>query len=112
MDSVCDKIFARDRRIGFAMVVDAQGKIVESKMRGKRLMPQEVIEEYTGLWTVIIRGVSNQMEKHLGAHRFYSLGYEKLTVHGIVLGDKTAVITATKDLPLEIVLSLQEIAQV
>lgn len=94
------------------MVVDGEGKLVESKMRGKRLMPQEVIEEYTGMWTVIIRGISNQMEKHLGAHLFYSLGYEKLTVHGIVLGDKTVVITATKGLPLEIVLSLKKIAQV
>jgi hypothetical protein len=112
MTTVCERVLALDGRIGFAMLVDDKGRIIESRMRGKRLMPQEVIEEYTGMWTIIIRGVSNQMEKHLGAHQFYSLGYDKLTVHGIVLRDKTVVITATKDLPLEIVLSLRKVAQV
>jgi hypothetical protein len=80
MTTTCERILAVDSRIGFAMLVDDKGKIVESRMRGKRLMPQEVIEEYAGMWTIIIRGVSNQMEKRLGAHQFYSLGYEKLTV--------------------------------
>ena len=111
MDTVCDRILAQDRRIGYAMVVDAQGEVVESKMRGTRLMSKEEIETYTGIWTVIIRGISKQMEKNLGTHLFYSIGYEKLTVHGIPLGDKTAVITARKDLPLEIVLSLKKIIE-
>jgi hypothetical protein len=109
--SICDRVLAQDRRIGYAMIVDSSGKLVESRMRGRRLMPQEVIDEYTGLWTVIIRGVTNQMEKHLGAHRFYSLGYEKLTVYGIVLNGKTLVITARNDLPLETALSLKKMAE-
>jgi hypothetical protein len=111
MTTICDRVLAQDRRIGYVMVVDSLGKLVESKMRGRRLMPQEVIEQYTGLWTVLIRGITNQMEKHLGAHLFYSLGYEKLTVHGIPSGDKTIVITARTDLPLEIVLGLKKIAE-
>ena len=93
------------------MIVDSSGMLIEYRMRGRRLMPQEVIEESTGIWTAIIRGVTNQMEKHLGAHQFYSLGYEKLTVHGIVLGDKTLVITARNDLPLETVLDLRKITE-
>ena len=111
MTTICDRVLAQDRRIGYVMVIDSSGKLVESKMRGKRLMPQEVIEEYTGIWTVIIRGVTTQMEKYFGDHRFYSLGYEKLTVHGIVLGNKTLVITARNDLPLETVLDLKKIAE-
>jgi hypothetical protein len=57
-------VLAQDRRIGYAMEVDGSGKLIESRMQGRRLMPQEVIEEYTGMWTAIIREVSNQMEKH------------------------------------------------
>jgi hypothetical protein len=109
--TICDRILAVDRRIGFAMVVDGNGKIVESKMRGKRLMPDQDIVTYTGIWTMVIQGIAKQMEKFLGSHTFYSLGYDKLTVHGIPAGDKTLVITARKDLPLEIALSLRKIAE-
>lgn len=112
MDTVCDKILARDRRIGFAMVVDAQGEIVESKMRGPLLMPKEDIAAFAGISTTIIRGVGTQMEKYFGRFDVNSLGYEKVNVHGVRAGDRTIVITATKDLPLEIVLSLKKIAQV
>ena len=111
LTTICDRILAQDMRIGYVMVVDFQGKVVESQMRGRRLMPQEVIEEYTGIWTIVIRGITHQMEKHLGAHRFYSLSYEKLTVYGIVLGDRTIVITARNELPLESVLKLRKVAE-
>jgi hypothetical protein len=111
MMTICDRILAVDRRIGFAMVVNEKGEIVESKMRGTRLMSEEDIDEYTGIWTVIIRGITKQLEKHLGTHLFYSLGYEKLTVHGLQAGNRTIVITARKDMPLEIVLSLKKTAE-
>ena len=75
-------------------------------------MPEEDIEEYTGIWTVIIQGITKQMEKYLGSHLFYSLGYEKLTVHGLRAGNNTIVITARKDLPLEIVLNLKKTAEI
>jgi len=51
------------------------------------------------------------MEKFLGSNQFYSLGYEKLTVHGVTVGDKTIVITSRKDLPLETALGLRRIAE-
>jgi hypothetical protein len=111
MTTICDRILAVDRRIGFAMVVDDKGEIVESIMRGTRLMPDQDIVTYTGIWTNVIRGIAKQMEKFLGSHKFYSLGYDKLTVHGLPAGNKTIVITARKDLPLEIVLSLTRIAE-
>jgi hypothetical protein len=111
MTGICDRILAVDRRIGFVMVVNENGEVVESMIRGRQLMPDEHIATYTGLWTSIIRGIIKQMEKFLGSHQFYSLGYDKLTVHGIPLGDNTIVITARKDLPLEIVLSLRRIAE-
>lgn len=93
------------------MVVNEKGEIVESKMRGTRLMSEEDIDEYTGIWTVIIRGITKQLEKYLGTHLFYSLGYERLTVHGVQAGNRTIVITARKDMPLEIVLSLKKTAE-
>jgi|SRR5208283_3261583 len=111
MMTICDRILAVDRRIGFAMVVNEKGEIVESKMRGTRLMSEEDIDEYTGIWTVIIRGITKQLEKYLGTHLFYSLGYERLTVHGVQAGNRTIVITARKDMPLEIVLSLKKTAE-
>ncbi len=109
--TICDRILAADKRIGFAMVVSDKGEIVESKMRGTRLMSEEDIDEYTGIWTVIIRGITKQLEKYLGTHLFYSLGYEKLTVHGLQVGNRTIVITARKEMPLEIVLSLKKTAE-
>jgi hypothetical protein len=111
MTRICDRILAVDRRIGFAMVVNDKGDIVESIMRGTRLMPDQDIVTYTGIWTIVIQGIAKQMEKFLGSHQFYSLGYDKLTVHGLPVGNKTIVITARKDLPLEIVLSLRRIAE-
>jgi hypothetical protein len=111
MTTICDRILAVDRRIGFVMVVDDKGEIVESIMRGTRLMPDQDIVTYTGIWTNVIQGVAKQMEKFLGSHQYYSLGYDKLTVHGLPAGNKTIVITARKDLPLEIVLSLRRIAE-
>lgn len=111
MKRICDRILAVDRRIGFAMVVNDKGEIVESKMRGTRLMPDQDIATYTGMWTIVIQGIAKRMEKFLGSHQFYSLGYDKLTVHGLPIGNKTLVITARTDLPLEIVLSLRKIAE-
>jgi hypothetical protein len=111
MASICDRILAVDSRIGFAMVVNDNGEIVESKMSGKRLMPEQDIATYTGLWTIVIQGIAKSMEKFLGSHQFYSLGYDKLIVHGLPAGNKTLVITARKDLPLETVLSLRKIAE-
>jgi hypothetical protein len=111
MTTICDRILAVDRRIGFAMVVDDKGDIVESIMRGTRLMPDQEITTYTGIWTNVIQGIAKQMEKFLGSHQYYSLGYDKLTVHGLPARNKTIVITTRKDLPLEIVLSLRRIAE-
>jgi hypothetical protein len=111
MTTICDRILAVDSRIGFVMVVDDRGEIVESTMRGTRLMPEREIATYTGLWTIVIQGIAKSMEKYLGSHQFYSLGYDKLTVHGLPAGNNTIVITARKDLPLEIVLSLRKIAE-
>jgi hypothetical protein len=111
MTRICDRILAVDRRIGFAMVVNDKGEIVESIMRGTRLMADQDIVTCTGIWTIIIQGIAKQMEKFLGSHQFYSLGYDKLTVHGLPVGNNTIVITARKDLPLEIVLSLRRIAE-
>ncbi len=110
MTGICDRILAVDKRIGFAMVVNDKGEIVESMMRGTRLMTDQDIATYTGIWTIVIQGICKQMEKFLGPHQFYSLGYDKLTVHGLPVGNKTIVITARKDLSLEIVLSLRGIA--
>ena len=93
------------------MVVDAQGRIVETKMRGRLLMPKEDIAAFGGTWTTIIGGVGKQMEKYFGRFDVNSLGYEKVNVHGLIVGDRTVVITATKDLPLEIVLSLKKLAE-
>jgi hypothetical protein len=93
------------------MVVDEMGSIIETKMRGKRLMPDKDIETYTGLWTVFIRGICRQMEKFLGTHQFYSLAFDKLIVYGLASTKNTIVITARNDLPLETVLKLKETAR-
>ena len=111
MATMCDRILAADRRIGFAMVVSDEGEVTESVMRGTRLMTDQDIATFTGIWTIVIRGICKQMEKFLGSHQFYSLGYEKLTVHGVPIGDKTIVITARKDMPVEAVLSLRKIVE-
>ena len=111
MTTICEKILAADKRIGFAMVVDDRGEIVESILRGTRLMLDADIASYTGIWTTVIQSICRQMERFLGSHQFYSLGYDKLTVHGLPIGNKTIVITARKDLPLETVLRLTRIAE-
>jgi hypothetical protein len=109
MKTVCDRILAKDWRIGFAMVVDDEGKIVESKMRGKLLMPREDIAAFAAVWTSIIEGVSEQMERYFGKSDVVTLGYEKVNVHGFMADGRTVVITARKDLPIEIVNSLKKI---
>jgi hypothetical protein len=111
MMTVCDRILAVDRRIGFAMVVDDKGEIVESKMRGTLLMPKEDIVAFAGIWTGVLGGVSQRMQKYFGTHFGLSIYYDKVYVHGLPVGDRTIVITATKDMPLEIVLSLKKIAE-
>lgn len=93
------------------MVVDDKGEIVESKASGTLLMPKEDIEASAGMWATVMRGVSERMEKHLGNPSGLSIYYDKVTAHGMPIGDKTIVITARKDMPLETVLSLKEIAE-
>lgn len=111
MVTICDRILAVDRRIGFAMIVNDKGEIVESTMRGTLLMPKEDIAAFAGVWTGVVGGVSQQMQKYFGNHFGLSLYYDKVNVHGLPVGDRTIVITATKDLPFEIVLSLKKIAE-
>lgn len=111
MMTICDRILAVDKRIGFAMLVGDKGQIVESKMRGTLLMPKEDIAAFAGIWTSVMGGVSQQMQKYFGNHFGLSMYYDKVNVHGLPVGNKTIVITARKDLPLEIVLSLKKIAE-
>ena len=111
MDTVCDRIFARDKRVGFAMIADDKGQIVESKMRGTLLMPREDVEALAGIWANIMGGIAQQLEKYFGKSESMSLRYEKVNVHGFIARDKTVVITARKDLPPEVVLDLKKIAE-
>jgi hypothetical protein len=111
MMTTCDRILAVDKRIGFAMLVDDKGQIVESQMRGTLLMPKKDVAAFAGIWTSVMGGVSQQMQKYFGNHHGLSIYYDKLNVHGLPVGNKTIVITATKDMPLEIVLSLKKIAE-
>jgi hypothetical protein len=46
-----------------------------------------------------------------GSSSVYLPGYEKLTGHGIMLGDKTLVITPRIDLPPETVLHLKKMTE-
>jgi hypothetical protein len=109
MDTVCDRIFARDWRIGFAMVMDSEGKILESKMRGKLLMPRSDIAAFAAAWTSVIEGILEQMQRYFGKGDVLTVSYEKVNVHGFKANDKTVVITARRDLPIEIVNSLKNI---
>jgi hypothetical protein len=111
MTTICERILAVDKRIGFAMLVDDKGEIVESKMRGTLLMPKEEIAAFAGIWTGVMGGVAKQMQKYLGNHFGLSIYYDKVNIHGLAVGDRSLVITARKDLPFEIVLSLKKIAE-
>jgi hypothetical protein len=105
----CETVLAQDKRIGSAMLVGPQGDIIEWKTQGPLLMPKEEIASLAGIWTVIVEGVAKQTEKYFGKSEVNSLTYEKLVIHGLPFGDKTLVITARKDLPLETVLNLKKI---
>jgi len=111
MDTVCDRILAQDGRIGFAMVVDEKGQIVESKMRGTPLMPKEDIAAFAGVWTSVMGGVARQMQKYLGTNFGLSIYYSKLNIHGFPAGNNAVVIAARKDLPFESVLSMEKTAE-
>ena len=73
-------------------------------------MPKEDIEAYAGIWTGILGGVSQQMQKYFGNNFGLSIYYDKVNVHGLPVGDSIIVITTRKDMPLEIVHSLKRIA--
>jgi hypothetical protein len=105
--SLCAKILSVDRRIGFAMVTTPQGVILESRIAGSTLMPQEDIAKFAAIWASLVAGIIQQMEKYFGASEFVSLNYEKLNVHGTILDDRIIVITARKDLSPDIVLRIR-----
>jgi len=109
--TLCDRILAADKRIGFAMMVDETGEIVEMKTRGVLLMPKKDIAAFAGIWTSVMGGVSQRMQKYFGNQSGLSIFYEKLNIHGLPVGHRTIVITATKDVPHEILLTLRQIAQ-
>lgn len=111
MSCVCNRILSQDGRIGFAMVVDEKGHIVESKIRGTPLMPKEDITAFAGVWTSVMGGVARQMQKYLGTNLGLSIHYDKLNIHGFPTGNNTVVIAARRDLPFETVLSLEKIAE-
>jgi len=54
MSALCDKILAMDKRIGFAMIADVDGEILESRMLGTPLMSKEAVAGFAGLWAAII----------------------------------------------------------
>lgn len=111
MSALCDKILAMDRRIGFAMVANLNGEILESRMLGTPLMSKEAVDGFAGSWAAIIQGIVLQMEKYFGKSEIVSLGYEKLNVHGFRVRDRIVVITARKDVPLEIVLNIKKTSE-
>ena len=111
MSALCDKILAMDKRIGFAMVANLDGEILESRMLGTPLMSKEVVASFAGSWAAIIQGIALQMERYLGRSEIVSLGYEKLNVHGFKVQDRIVVITTRKDVPVEIVLSIKKAAE-
>jgi hypothetical protein len=111
MSALCDKILAMDKRIGFAMVANLDGEILESRMLGAPLMSEEAVAGFAGSWAAIIQGIALQMETYFGKSEIVSLGYEKLNVHGFKAQDRIVVITTRKDVPVEIVLSIKKAAE-
>jgi hypothetical protein len=111
MSALCDRILAMDKRIGFAMVANLDGKILESRMLGTPLMSREAVAGFAGSWAAIIQGIALQMERYFGSSEIISLGHEKLNVHGFKMQDRIVVITARKDVPLEIVLGVKKTLQ-
>jgi hypothetical protein len=111
VSALCDKILAMDKRIGFAMVANLDGKILESRMLGTPLMSKEAVAGFAGSWAAIIQGIAVQMETYFGKSETVSLGYEKLNVHGFKAQDRIVVITTRKDVPLEIVLGIMKTLQ-
>jgi hypothetical protein len=111
VSALCDKILAMDKRIGFAMVANLDGKILESRMLGTPLMSKEAVAGFAGSWAAIIQGIAVQMETYFGKSETVSLGYEKLNVHGFKAQDRIVVITTRKDAPLEIVLGIMKTLQ-
>ncbi len=110
MDNLCDRISAIDKRVGFIMVATPQGEIVETKMPGKELMPRDEIARFAGVWASIVRGIVLEMEKYFGKSNSVTLSYMKLNIHGFAFDDKIVVVSASKDLPLDKILSIKEIA--
>jgi hypothetical protein len=100
-----------DKRIGFAMVANLDGEILESRMLGTPLMSKEAVAGFAGSWAAIIEGITLQMEKYFGRSEIVSLGYEKLNVHGFRVQDRIVVITTRKDVPVEIVLGVKKTLQ-
>jgi hypothetical protein len=49
MSALCDKILAMDKRIGFAMVANLDGEILESRMLGTPLMSKEAVAGFAGI---------------------------------------------------------------
>lgn len=111
MSALCDKILAMDKRIGFAMVANLDGEILESRMLGAPLMSREAVAGFAGSWAAIIQGIALEMEKYFGKSEIVSLGYEKLNVHGFKIQDRIVVITTRKDVPVEIVLGIKKTLQ-
>ncbi len=109
MSNLSDKILAIDKRIGFVMIVNSEGAIIESKMTGKELMPRDKVANLARYWAAIIRGIVLQMEEYFGRSESVTLSYEKLNVHGFPLANKFIVITSRKDMPLEKVLGVKEL---
>jgi len=79
---------------------------IESRMACETLMSEEDIAEFAAVWASVIAGIVKQMERYFGKSDCVSLNHEKLNVHGTVLDDRIIVVTARKDLPLDIVLGL------
>jgi hypothetical protein len=111
MGDVCDRILTQDGRIGFAMVVDERGQVVESKMRGIPLMPNEDVAAFAGVWTSVMGGVARQMQKCLRPHLGLSTYYDRVNIHGFPVGNNAVVMSARKDLSFETVLNLQKTAE-
>ena len=100
----CDKILEVDKSIGFAMIVDSGGNVLEWKTHAKAMyMPKDIVEKFVGPWSAVVADVLLKMEDFFGRIDHVSIYHEKLDIIGFPADDKFIIITARKDMPTEII---------
>jgi len=109
---LCDKIFAVDSRIRYAVVLDEAGLIVAGGMRpGVKSVGSPEYDRRVDFQTTVLVAIIKTWSEAIGPASFVFFKHKKINAILIPIGNKQLAVSTQPDFPLENVSKMLEIVE-